>query len=41
MDSVYTKDENYYPKVFLEKFIHNSFWRNIRNLGFWGFQSSF
>ena len=25
IDSVYKKDENYYPKVFLEKFIHNFF----------------
>ena len=24
-ESVYTKDGNYYPKVFLEKFIHNFF----------------
>ena len=35
IDSVYKKDENYYPKVFLEKFIHIFFfWRNIRNFGF-------
>ena len=25
IDSVYQKDENYYPKVFLEKFIHKFF----------------
>ena len=25
IDSVYRKDKNYYPKVFLEKFIHNFF----------------
>ena len=24
-DSVYRKDENYYPKAFLEKFIYNFF----------------
>ena len=40
IDSVYRKDEKYYPKMFLEKFIHNFFWRNIRNFGFWGFESS-
>ena len=39
-DSVYEKDGNYYLKVFLEKFIHNYFWRNIRNVSFWGFGSS-
>ena len=39
-DSVYRKDGNYYPKVFLEKFIHNVFWRNIRNFSFWGIGSS-
>ena len=33
-DSVYRKDGNYYPKVFLEKSIHTCFWRNIRNFGF-------
>ena len=37
-DSVYRKDRNYYPKVFLEKFIYNFFWRSIIN--FWGFGSS-
>ena len=41
VDSVYRKDGNYYPKVFLDKFIHNFFWRNIRNFGFCGFGSSF
>ena len=25
LDSVYRKEGNYYPKVFLEKFIHNFF----------------
>ena len=40
IDSVYRKDEKYYLKVFLEKFIHNFFWRSIRNFGFWGFGSS-
>ena len=39
-DSVNIKDGNYYPKVFLEKFIHNFFGRNIRNFGSWGFGSS-
>ena len=34
-DSIYRKDGNYYPKVFLEKLIHNFFSRNIRNSGFW------
>ena len=32
-DSVYRKDENYYPKLLLEKLI-NFFWRNIGNFGF-------
>ena len=31
IDSVYKKDEHYYPKVFLEKVIHNVFRRSIRN----------
>ena len=39
-DSVDRKDGYYYPKVFLEKFIHEFFWRNIRNFGLWGFGSS-
>ena len=39
-DSVYRKDGNYFPKVFLEKFIHNFFWRSIINFGFGGFGSS-
>ena len=39
-DSVYRKDGNYYPSAFLEKFIVNFFWKNIRNFGFWGFGSS-
>ena len=34
IDSVYRKDEKYYLKVFLEKFIHNFFRRSIRNFGF-------
>ena len=33
-DSVYTKDGNYYPTVFLEKSINNFFWRSIINFGF-------
>ena len=37
IDSVYKKDEQYYPKVFLEKVIHNVFWRSIRNFGLGGF----
>ena len=39
-DSVYRKDENCYPKVFLEKFIHKFFWRNKRNFVFLDFWSS-
>ena len=39
-DSVYKKDKNYYSNAFLEKFIHNIFWRSIRYFGFWGFGSS-
>ena len=39
-DLVYSKDENYYPKFFLEKFIHNFCWKNIRNFCFWDFESS-
>ena len=39
IDSVFIKDGYYYPKVLLEKFIHNFFWRSI-NFGFWGFGSS-
>ena len=35
-DSVYRKDGNYYPKMFLEKCIHNFFWRSIINFGFFG-----
>ena len=38
-NSVYRNDENYYPKVFLEKFIHNSFWRSVIDFGFWGYGS--
>ena len=37
--SVYRKDENYYLKVLLQKFIHNFFWRNIRDFDFQGFGS--
>ena len=33
-NSVYRKDGNYYSNVFLEKFIHNFFGRNITNFGF-------
>ena len=40
IDSVYRKEERYYPQVFLEKFIHNFFLINIRNFGFGGFGSS-
>ena len=39
-DSFYRKDGNYYSKVFLEKIIHNFFWKIIINFGFWGFGSS-
>ena len=39
-DSAYRKDRNYYPRVFLERFIHNFFWRNIKKNCFWGFESS-
>ena len=37
IDSVHRKDENYYPQVFLEKFMHSFLWRSIRIFGFWGF----
>ena len=40
IDLIYRKDENYYPKVFLEKLIHNFFWRNIKFFCFLGFGSS-
>ena len=40
IDSVYRKDENYYPQVFLEKFINSFLRRSIRIFGFWGFWSS-
>ena len=33
-DSVYRKNGNYYSNVLLETFIHNIFWKNIRNFGF-------
>ena len=39
-DSVYKKDGNYYPKVFLEKFIHNFFLKKYNRfwfLGLWKF----
>ena len=39
-DSVYRKNGIYFPKVFLEKFIHNFFGRNIRNYSFLGFGKS-
>ena len=32
---------NIFLKIFLEKFIHNLFWRNIKNFGFCDFGSSF
>ena len=34
--SLYGKDGNYYPKVFLEKSIYNFIWRKIKMFGFWG-----
>ena len=34
IDPVYTKDENYYPKVFLEKFIHNFFLEKYKKFWF-------
>ena len=37
IDSVHRKDENYYPQVFLEKFMNSFLWRSIRIFGFWGF----
>ena len=40
IDSVYRKDKNYYPKVFLEKYIYNFLKKNLRNFGFWCFRSS-
>ena len=40
-DSVYRKDGNYYPKVFLEKFVDNFFFQKyLRNFGFSGFGSA-
>ena len=40
-DSVYRKDGNYYPKVFLEKFVDNFFFEKyLRNFGFSGFGSA-
>ena len=39
--SVYGKEENYHPIVFLEESIHIFFWRSIKTfLVFWGFGSS-
>ena len=35
-DSVNIKDGNYYPKVFLEKFIHNFFLEKYKKLLFLG-----
>ena len=35
IDSVYRKDENCYPKVFLGKCIYNFFWRSVSNVGYW------
>ena len=40
IDSVYRKDKNYYPNVFLEKCIYNFLKKNLRNFGFWCFRSS-
>ena len=34
IDPVYRKDENYYSKVFLEKFMLNIVWRSIIIFGF-------
>ena len=34
IDSIYRKDENYYPKVFLGKFIHNIFLEKYKKLWF-------
>ena len=39
-DSGFRKNGNYFPKVFLEKFIYSFFWRNIKNFSFWSFGSS-
>ena len=36
-DSVYRKDGNYYPKVFLEKFTHNFFLEKYNEFWFLGF----
>ena len=41
IDSVYRKDESYYPEEFLGKIIQNIFWRSIRNFSFWIFGSFF
>ena len=37
--SVFRKYRKHYPEKFLEKFIHNFFWKSIINFGFWGFGS--
>ena len=37
-DSVYQKDRNYYPKVFLERFIHSFFEDISEFLGFRAFE---
>ena len=39
-DSVYKKEGNHYPKMFLEKILRNFSWRNIRNFGLGGSESS-
>ena len=38
-DLVFKKDGNYNPKVFVEKIIHNDFWRNITDFSFCCFES--
>ena len=40
LDLVYRKDGIYYPKVSLEKLVHNFFWKSIIIFGSWGFGSS-
>ena len=37
---IYRKNRNYYSKVFLEKFVHNYFWRRIINFVFLGSENS-
>ena len=38
-DSLFKKDGNYYPKIFLENFIQKFFWRYVINISFWSFGS--